>query len=306
MFNWLRYFPLALSFRENSKDYVVPHGPLFPQLRKCSWRIGGSRFHFAAPWANAVYGFSPFYRASNSYSSRKYDVLSCRLAPENSVAMPNSRWQASLIYSRQWYFVGPWFSGDYGALKMTAVIYGQPHLEDFKDTSFFHPRVFESAIADFLSSYFGHEKKGRKSAYRGPLNWKVIPLSESVQAASFDIFSEVNDSLKKYIIFPVSHGRFISISFSGIYENEGRYDQTPVVNLMRSIIETFRLEVGSDMQAQWGEVNAYCADMSLTGEYGELKWPIKPEDVGKSIDSISKKTVKEELILSEKKLLWKE
>lgn len=306
MFKWLRYFPLALSFRENSKDYVIPHGPLFPQLRKCSWRIGGSRFRFSAPWANAVYGFSPFCRASNSYSSKEHDVLACRLAPENSVAMPNNRWQASLIYSRQWCFVGPWFSGDYCSLKMTGVIYGQPHLEDFKGTSFFHPRVFESAVADFLSSYFGHEKNGRKSAYRGPLNWKVIQLSESVQAASFDIFSEVNGSLKKYIIFPVSHDRFISISFSGIYENERRYDQAPVINLMRSITESFRLEVGLDMQAQWREVSAYCTDMSLTSEYGELRWPVKLEDVGKPIGFASRNADKEELSLSAKKLLLKD
>ena len=294
MLNWLRYFPLALSFRENVRDYVIPHGPLFPQLREQQWYIGGSSFHFAAPWANAVYGFAPFYRHSNSYSSGKHDVLSYELRSINSDVMPNDRWHASLIYSRQWHFVGPWFSGDYGGLHMGVVLYGQPHLDDFKGTSFFHPRVFESTIADFLSSYFGHKKYGRKPYHRGPLNWKIIPLSESVQAASFDIFSETGE-IEKYVAFPVAHNRFISISFSGISEDQRRYDQTPIINLMQSIINSFRLEVGPDMQEQWKEVKAYCPDMSLTTEFGELKWPINPKDVGKSIDTSSTMTSNEVL-----------
>lgn len=286
MLNWLRYFPLALSFRENVRDYVVPHGPLFPQLREQQWYMGGSRFHFAAPWANAVYGFAPFYRHSSSYSSGKHNVLNYELRSVNSDVMPNGRWQASLIYLRQWHFVGPWFSGDCGGLHMGAVLYGQPHLNDFKGTSFFHPRVFESAIADFLSSYFGHKKYGRKPYHRGPLNWKIISLSESIQAASFDIFSETGE-IEKYIVFPVAHNRLIGISFSGIAEDQRQYDQTPIIDLMQSIINSFRLEVGPDMQAQWEEVKAYCPDMSLTTEFGELKWPINPKDVGKPIDTSS-------------------
>lgn len=134
----------------------------------------------------------------------------------------------------------------------------------------------------------------------------VLVEIDSVQAASFDIFSEANGSLKKYIIFPVSHDRFISLSFSGVYENERRYDQAPAINLMRSITESFQLEVGSDMQAQWDEVGTYCSDMSLTPEYGELKWPVKPQDVGKPIGSVSEKTAKEGSTLLAEKLLLRE
>ena len=281
MLNWLRYFPLALSFRENVRDYVVPRGPLFPKLRGQQWRIGGSHFYFAVPWTNSVYGFAPFYRRSESYSLGNCDLLTYELRAKNSTAMPNQRWQASPAYVRKWYFVGPWFSGNYAGLKMAAVLYGQPHLTDFKGASFFHPRVFESVIADFLNSYFGHVKGGRKPYYRGPINWKIIHLSESVQAASFDICSDVDGRVEKYIVFPVSHDRFITISFSGIYQEQRRYDQAPVINLVQSIIDTFRLEVGPDMQSQWDEVKAFCPDMSLTTEYGELKWPINPKDVGR-------------------------
>lgn len=302
MLNWLRYFPLALPFSRNTKDYVIPRGPLFPKLRKQQWCMGNSRFHFAAPWANSIYGSEQFSRYSNSHSPGKHNVLTYELQSISSDVIPNGRWKGSLIYSRQWYFVGPWFSGDCGELRMGAVLYGQPHLEDFKGASFFHPRVFESVIADFLSSYFGHEKSGRKAYYRGPLHWETMALCESIYAASFDICSEVDGSIKKYVVFPVSHDRFISIRFSGFFEDEKRYDQTPLINLMKSITNTFRLEVGPDMQAQWDEVKAYGADMSLTNEYGELKWPIKPEDVGKPLES-SKRSAEERLTTSTTKFL---
>ena len=35
------------------------------------------------------------------------------------------------------------------------------------------------------------------------------------------------------------------------------------------------------MQAHWNEVKKDCLDMSLTTEFGELKWPLKPADAGK-------------------------
>lgn len=70
-------------------------------------------------------------------------------------------------------------------------------------------------------------------------------------------------------------------------EDQRQYDQTPIIDLMQSIINSFRLEVGPDMQAQWDEVKAYCPDMSLTTEFGELKWPVNPKDVGKPIDTSS-------------------
>ena len=306
MLNWLRYFPLALPFCRKDSEYIIPHGPLFPKLRKQQWYIGKSSFHFSAPWANSVYGSEQLSRYSDSRSPGKQDVLTYELQSISSDVIPNGRWKGSLIYSREWYFVGPWFSGDYGDLRMAAVIYGQPHLEDFKGASFFHPRVFESVIGDFLSSFFGHEKSGRKAYYRGPLHWETEVLSESVCSASFDICSDVDGSIKKYVVFPVSHDRFISIRFSGFYQDVRSYDQTPLINLMNSIISTFRLEVGPDMQAQWDKVGAYCSDMSLTPEYGELKWPVKPQDVGKPIGSVSEKTAKEGSTLLAEKLLLRE
>src|SRR5690606_38566947 len=145
MLNWLRYFPLALPFCRKDSEYIIPHGPLFPKLRKQQWYIGKSSFHFSAPWANSVYGSEQLSRYSDSRSPGKQDVLTYELQPISSDVIPNGRWKGSLIYSREWYFVGPWFSGDYGDLRMAAVIYGEPHLDDLKGASFLHLRVFVRA-----------------------------------------------------------------------------------------------------------------------------------------------------------------
>ena len=197
--------------------------------------------------------------------------------------------------------MAPWFSGYRARLSMSGMLYGHVK-EDFAGSSFFHPRVFETAIADFLSSRYGFDKIGREARYRGPLNWKIIMISPTLQAASFEVFDGQGSEIIKHVVFPVSHDRFVCISFVGLYQRDINYDQTPLINLMESIIDSFTFEVGPIMQAQWNEVKSYCPDMSLTAQYGELKWPIKPENVGKPIEPSPKAAKNNVLISSQKKL----
>ena len=175
---------------------------------------------------------------------------------------------------------------------MSASVVGQTEREDYKGASFFHPRVFETVVADYLSSYYGHKKAHRGPAYRAPINWKLLSISSSIQAAIFDIHqinntSRDNPEFSKHIVFPVSHNRFIQIEFDyqGKQLVENRCDITPMLELNQSIVDTFLLEVGPTMQAQWDEVKKDCPDMSLVSDYGELQWPIKPQNVGKRQES---------------------
>lgn len=289
MFDWLRYFPLALGFLHKISP-VTPNGPYFSKLRQQRWSFGDSTLIFKAPWANPVLGAERFGRSIEARSPGNDNILDYSLSSHKESFMPNDRWQKGWIYSREWYFVGPWFSGSKCSLLMSAVIVGQSKRSDFKNASFFHPRVFETAVADYLSSYYGHEKMGRKPRYRGPLNWHSVPISSSITAVSLDIHkieqSIENPSLHRHIFFPISHNRFIDIVFNygGTRIVEDKVNPQPMFDLNEAIINSFKLEVGPAMQAQWDEVKAYCPDMSLTTEFAELKWPIKPEDVGKVQD----------------------
>lgn len=292
MLDWFRYFPLALGFLQNSNP-VTPRGPYFSKLRPQSWIFGDSAFMFEAPWANPVFGAERYGRNIENRSADDENILDYSLSSNKESFMPNDRWQKGWIYAREWYFVGPWFSGSKSSLLMSALILGQSKRNDFSSASFFHPRVFETAIADYLSSYYGHEKMGRKPRYRGPLNWCLLPISSSITAVCLDIHkieqSVENPCLHRHVFFPVSHNRFIDIVFNygGTRIVEDTVNPQPMFDLNEAIINSFKLEVGPTMQAQWDEVKAYCPNMSLTTEFAELKWPIKPEDVGKVQDPVA-------------------
>jgi hypothetical protein len=290
MLDWLRYFPLALGFLQNHK-YLTPKGPYFSKLRPQRWLLGDSAFAFKAPWANPIFGAQRYGRPLKSRKPDGEDICcTYTLQSYDKDWMPLDRWQQALFFSRRWYFTGPWFSGMRSSLSMSATLLGQTRRDDFHNASFFHPRVFETAIADYLNSSYGLRKMGRKPRYRGPMNWRTLSISSSVRAVCFDLHkieqSVENPALTRHIIFPISHNRFVDIEFhyGGMRLIDSSSDITPLLDLNEAIMNSFSLEVGPTMQAQWDEVKAYCPDMSLTTEFAELKWPIKPEDVGKVQD----------------------
>ena len=49
--------------------------------------------------------------------------------------------------------------------------------------------------------------------------------------------------------------------------------------LTESIIRSIKLNVGPETQAEWNKVKADIQDMSFSEAFGELKWPIKPEEL---------------------------
>lgn len=160
----------------------------------------------------------------------------------------------------------------------------------FNESSFFHPRVFENAVTDYLNSYYGHIKTGGKPHYRGPLNWKVLDISSTIKAVLMDIHvigntSKEKPDLKRLAFFPISNTQIVCLSFNfggvSIYKKEP-VDPTPMLELFDKIIGTFKLEVGPKTLANWNAVKASCPDMSITQEFGELKWPIEKKDIGKA------------------------
>ncbi len=202
--------------------------------------------------------------------------------------MPNNRWHYGHFFTRYWNFLPPWFTPGGSTLCMFGNIHGPGEQQDYQGSSFFHPRVFETAIADYLNSYYGFHKSYRKPHYRGPLNWRVLPLSDTIHAACFDIhdihLSRECPRLIRLILIPIAHDRFIEIKFHffGTPISSDKIDTRPMFELMDAVIDTFSLEVGEHTLAQWQQVQAQCPDMSLTKDFAELQWPIKSEEVGKA------------------------
>ncbi len=285
MLDWLRYFPWRLRF---TAEPVCPKGPYFSKLRPITWHYGDNRIHLGAPWTNRAFDFYRDTQIPESTSPGRYDIANYYLHIYPDSLMPNQRWQRYHFFYREWYFVGPWFTGERATLRMLVDVVGPSEENSFCQANFFHPRVFETVVADFLNSYFGHKKYRRKPDYRGPLNWRVVSLSDTIQGVTFDIHKPQgnpdNPVSLTHLLFPISPNRFIRIYFDTIDRpiNHPTVDMTPLLELTDNIINSFSLELGPQTLSQWQAVKEHCSDMSLTPEFGELKWPIKPEDVGKT------------------------
>lgn len=62
----------------------------------------------------------------------------------------------------------------------------------FKGLSLLYPRVFESAIADYMDHSYGYQRYGKRADCRASLNWRVLQLSESIQGVKFDFHHIAN------------------------------------------------------------------------------------------------------------------
>ncbi len=289
MLDWLRYFPLSL--RAGSVPVpVTPVGPYFSCLREQRWILGDNIFHLSIPWSNPVLGIEPnATKALKSKAPGDFDILKHQWSSIGLDENTLHRWKHGHFFLRQWLFVGPWFTGAQSRLHLSASIIEQKERDDFNGASFFHPRVFETVVTDYLNSYYGHESSGRTPRYRGPLNWRILPISSSITAVCCDVHfigntSKETPKLLRQIFFPVSENQFVRLHFDfggTLVYQKNRIDAINMFKLTESIIESFSLEVGEKTQDKWNEVKVSCPDMSLTSEFGELRRPIEPKDIGK-------------------------
>lgn len=277
MLDWIRYFPLALD--RSSKETPV-QGPYFKKPVPEGWLVADSVFHFSAPKSQSIYGSSRTKVPAESKSPYSDNINTLGLMSYTNV-IPNNRWHSAWFFVRQWYFVGPWFSGLKARFGMSAIVVGPNDLDDYQEASFFHPRVFESVIADYLSSRYGHYRSRRSPHYQGPLNWSTLNLCDTMQAACFDIEKIEGSGYERIVVFPISHNRFIKITFSFVGKCRISPYLPPMMALAEQVIKTFGFEMGDKTRQEWDKVKQICSDMSLTDTFGQLQWPIKPEDVGK-------------------------
>ncbi len=287
MLDWLKFFPFA--WRDDHKPAEV-RGPYFPKLRQNKWFLKDSLIRFSAPISNPIFGFSGRGDSVDERTPGTANLLETEWERVYGRAdgAPVNPWDRDIFYSNTWYFVGPWFTGIQARLNTNALLITANERGMFSDKNLFHPRVFETAIANYLDISYGYDKAGRKPRYRGPLNWRVLPLSSSIQAVVCDIHhignsSKENPDLQRQIYFPITPQNMIRINFDfgdiDIYRDEVR--AKPLFKLCDSIIETFRMEVGKNTQAEWDKVKATCPDMSITDTFGELPWPLTLEKPSK-------------------------
>ncbi|ABD79746.1 hypothetical protein [Saccharophagus degradans] len=285
MIDWLKYFPFAMRYDHNPAEV---RGPYFTKPKLIKWRFGDCVLHFRAPRSNSVAGITGRGCSVDAIPAPKGDILKI-LRPNfeaDNWDNPRFRWKFDLLFRNNWFFVGPWFTGIKARLTLRANIISVSELSKFSGKNFFHPAVFESAIADVLDCLYGHHKFNTKKRahFRGPLNWKVQPISNSIKAVVCDIHTvgnsgKENPELARQMYIPITPNRLllIDLDFGGTKIYNDDVCAKPLFNLCNSIIDSIRLDVGPETQAEWDKVKATCPDMSITETFGELQWPLAPE-----------------------------
>jgi hypothetical protein len=281
MLDWLRFFPFA-SYNQFARPNIEEiQGPYFSKLRNNTWRFGDTSFHFKAPWANPIFGFGGLGRSVKSMTPGRQNIFSGRWervygSSETSPRIVDQWW----FYANDWYFVGPWFTGEEGRLTVGALLIDTQQDDDL---SVLHPKVFESTVCDLLDYEYGYRRSGKNPHYRGPLNWRLKQLSTSIQAIVCDLHEIHNGGIDnpeviRFVYFPVSAHQFVEISFSFIgLDIHDEVRAKPIFALCDSIIDSMRLEVGKSTQAEWDKVKETCPDMLLSDTMGEFKWSLFEE-----------------------------
>jgi hypothetical protein len=288
MFDWLKFFPFSVE-RDSKHKPTEIRGPYFSKPRLNKWLLGDTSFYFNAPWSNPVFSFDGSGSAVDAIRPGSANILAKggwgRVY--NNSDGPRDYWNQEVFYENTWYFTAPWFGGMKEWLTTRAILVSTENGSKFERSNLFHPRTFEMACSDYFDHAYGYRRSGKQPHFRGPVNWSVLPLSESIQGALFDLHFIANEgrdnpSLTRVVSYPITAQNFIVIYFDlrGVdLQNEIR--AKPLFALCDSIIDSMRLEVGASTQAEWDKVKAICPDMSLTESFGELPWPLIKEKPNK-------------------------
>ncbi len=292
MMNWLKYYPvkLRLAKKIESPEYVD-----LTHVKEQECTLLGSRLSFKAPrhrpQSSTIQGSS---------SLRKFEILSQGPMSFIDGLMSNDNWEYIPLFNRYWAFYGSWFSGVQTELHYSFTVIIKP--EHQQGVSYFHPRAFENAIADYLNTKYGFKAYGGEPSWSGPLNWKPVDYLP-VFGVVFEIIPTKNNenSGNQSFFFPVSDKHIVEVSMKHVYsamgtieERKAKFDSRPMEKLANDIINSIRLELSPEIQAQWDRVKAECPDMSLVKDFAPLKWPtseakieVEPEQNNLLLDSDS-------------------
>ncbi|BCD99519.1 hypothetical protein MARGE09_P3721 [Marinagarivorans cellulosilyticus] len=286
MRNYLKYSSLKLRSRKGPCDM---QGPNFAWAQNLTLTLGDNTIAFKAP------RHSP----KNAYSGQvrhidKNNDLVCRSVSESR--MPNQNWLELLTLAREWAFYGPWFIGGVSQLQCAAVVITRNYEKaDAKNVpeSLFHPRAFEYELCKYLTDYYGHKHDNNKADWLAPANWKSLK-SLSVFGARFDVAPfHMPNTRDHHIVVPITDKHMLRFSFTfgswvqatnirngqcefaHVGQERFRIDNTPVLELMESIIQSITITLSDKNQQAYDKVKAENPDlkMAVSETLAPLQWP---------------------------------
>lgn len=290
LLDYIKYMPIEL--RKLGYDGLL-HGPYLKWMRTVHFSMNDCAFSFQAPpQSYALRGFS---LDGGSFYSNDNEFFADSLSPYSGSFRNTHRWGRSDFFQRTWDYIAPWFMGPQASMGMFAAYVGpyntieNDYNRDFDGLSFFHPAVFENAIADYLRSIYGHSRNGKHKYYRAPVDWKIIDLSPDIKGAYFDWVDYSNASpgncgKTHFIAFPIADDRMVLIKFSfAVSIKDINYPQMD--ELTQKIIATMKLEPSEAIKQKIQKMRDEGTNTELSETFPPLLWDDVPADFQQKLDS---------------------
>lgn len=270
------YLPFELR---NQTEYCTPKGPNFKRAPLVKFSISGTDIHLRVPRHRTTLPTEP--RHSHAF----YNLEELHL---EGVFQDKPQWRSLPIVFRIWDYYGPWFTGRLSATSFSLTVITPDNHK--AGTSFFHPKVFESGVADYLTYLYGEKKNatGNKQQWLAPVNWKPF-LGLPCVAASFDVLENNEEayrtgSIKNHLCFPITDQHLICLEFNFSRnqflpnESEAYKDPDDWINissmqaLAKDIINSVEVKLSSEAKDRQAQALTGLGDTSLTKEFSPLKW----------------------------------
>jgi len=248
MFDWLRYLPIQLytDYKRTSvakRAYCQGLTPIDITMGDNKLTIKLARSY--RMWQPFDFGFEKKPQCILPYNQ---DVLKNSF---DGTIGKGGRWRYARFLLRQWYFLSPWFGGVQIVVRMNALVITAPQEKKFESISFFHPRAFESALAEYLDSQYGDEKHNKGPKYRGPINWQPVKLNEYISGVRFDVervtYTPDSEEKAQLFAFPVANQQFIVFTFSqhnGGSPTSKTFNSSEIEKMVEATFASIQLELG--------------------------------------------------------------
>lgn len=292
MWHFVKHLPVEWFPRDFP---CTPRGPNIRRARPVTIRIAGSELHIRVPRHNPSSSSMQQYNLFLGRDALAQGLFSAR----GREPMVNDHWGFASALTRRWAFWGPWMSGCKAELHFGITVVGRLPGHEFPNTSFFHPRAFETAITQYLNDRYGHNRWGSseddpRSRHMGPFDWQthnhlpVFSASCKICDTARDGKTLRIDLFERLFFFPVTERHFVRMSFHQYlyaYDAQGNitFDPSPVQALQDAVFNSMTLELSSEAQASYDKVKAECPDMRLTETFPPLNWPTEAATRGEDL-----------------------
>ena len=269
MFNW------SLKLRQQT-DFCIPKGPSFKRAGLIKFSIGGTEISLRAPRHKSQFAYK---EAIQPPKECEYNHLMMK-----PVRQKRKQWLSHSLFMRSWRFNGPWFSGSVGELSMSISLITPSSF--YTKVSFFRPKAFESAIADFLKYCYGHDFFEGAQSWLAPVDWGLVS-SWPCPAATFYVRANAGSisSPDRYFVFPVTDTHFIEVYFNLHRAGPGPQEEkdqvisiSPLEKLSTDIMNSIQVKLSPEALAQQAKALEGLEDTSLSESFPPIKFTTPEQD----------------------------